>query len=202
MLPAYWLPYQKASFVTPAFPGYISGHSTFSRAAAEVLAAITGSPFFPGGLGSYTFNPGFLLFEQGPSQTLHLQWGTYFDAADQAGLSRLFGGIHVSADDFTGRLTGSRCGQGVWALARSYFDGSVTNLPIALTIQPLNPSGCQISFNTLRGFYYNVQSCPDLSVPFTNDPAASFQALDSFINCSYNGPAPARFLRVSRKLEP
>jgi hypothetical protein len=44
-----WIPYQRRTFVTPAFPGYISGHSTFSRAAAEVLAAITGSPYFPGG---------------------------------------------------------------------------------------------------------------------------------------------------------
>ena len=31
-----WLPYQRDTFVTPAFAGYISGHSTFSRAAAEV----------------------------------------------------------------------------------------------------------------------------------------------------------------------
>src|SRR5262249_16390655 len=46
-----WVPYQKNTFVTPAFPGYTSGHSTFSRAAAEVMTAITGSPFFPGGLG-------------------------------------------------------------------------------------------------------------------------------------------------------
>src|SRR5207244_2269466 len=49
-----WLPYQKRTFVTPAFPGYISGHSTFSRSAAEVLADITGSPYFPGGLAGYT----------------------------------------------------------------------------------------------------------------------------------------------------
>jgi hypothetical protein len=42
-----WIPYQKKTFVTPAFPGYISGHSTFSRAGAELLAAFTGSPFFP-----------------------------------------------------------------------------------------------------------------------------------------------------------
>ena len=44
-----WLPYQRPSFVTPPFPGFISGHSTFSRAAAEVMTAITGSRFFPGG---------------------------------------------------------------------------------------------------------------------------------------------------------
>ena len=32
-----WVPYQRPTFVTPAFAGYVSGHSTFSRAAAEVL---------------------------------------------------------------------------------------------------------------------------------------------------------------------
>ena len=46
-----WLPYQRDTFVTPPFAGYISGHSTFSRAAAEVLTLFTGSKFFPGGLG-------------------------------------------------------------------------------------------------------------------------------------------------------
>ena len=45
-----WLPYQMPTFVTPAFAGYVSGHSTFSRASAEVLTAMTGSPYFPGGL--------------------------------------------------------------------------------------------------------------------------------------------------------
>ena len=49
-----WMPYQRATFVTPAFPGYVSGHSTFSRAAAEVLTFMTGSAFFPGGIGSFT----------------------------------------------------------------------------------------------------------------------------------------------------
>src|SRR5205807_2591350 len=41
-----WSTYQKTNFVTPAFPGYFSGHSTFSRSAAEILAAITGTPYF------------------------------------------------------------------------------------------------------------------------------------------------------------
>ena len=39
ILAADWLPYQLPTFVTPAFAGYVSGHSTFSRAAAEVLTA-------------------------------------------------------------------------------------------------------------------------------------------------------------------
>ena len=46
-----WMPYQADTFVTPSFAAYVSGHSAFSRAAAEVLTAFTGSAFFPGGLG-------------------------------------------------------------------------------------------------------------------------------------------------------
>ena len=35
-----------------------------------------------------------------------LQWATYADAADDAGISRLYGGIHIEADDFAGRRLG------------------------------------------------------------------------------------------------
>jgi hypothetical protein len=109
--------------VTPSFAGYFSGHSTFSRAAAEVLASFTGSEYFPNGLGQWTVPAGSLKFEAGPSQDVDLQWATYFDAADQAGLSRLYGGIHIAADDFTGRRVGAQCGLEAWALARQYFLG-------------------------------------------------------------------------------
>jgi hypothetical protein len=119
-----WVPYQKATFVTPAFPGFVSGHSTFSRAAAEVLAAETGSPYFPGGLFEQTFEPGYLKFERGPSAPVTLEWATYYDAADQAGVSRIYGGIHIPADDFTGRRLGSRIGKAAWRLAERYFDGT------------------------------------------------------------------------------
>ncbi len=119
-----WVPYQKATFVTPAFPGFVSGHSTFSRAAAEVLAAYTGSPYFPGGEFTQTFAPGYLKFEHGPSKPLTLQWATYYDAADQAGISRIYGGIHIAADDFAGRRIGSRVGKEAWALAERYFTGT------------------------------------------------------------------------------
>ena len=120
-----WVPYQKPTFVTPAFPGYISGHSTFSRAAATVLTAITGNAFFPGGLSEWTLPAGALTFEKGPSVPVTLEWATYFDAADQAGNSRLYGGIHVRADDFNGRITGSICGTDAWRRANQYFDGSI-----------------------------------------------------------------------------
>jgi len=120
-----WVPYQLPTFVTPSFPAYASGHSTFSRAAAEVLAAYTGTPYFPGGLANYTVPKGSLKFELGPTQDIELEWATYFDAADQAGQSRLFGGIHIQADDFTGRRLGSLCGRAVWQLVQGYWSGSV-----------------------------------------------------------------------------
>jgi len=118
-----WMPYQLATFVTPSFQGYISGHSTFSRAAAEVLTAITGSEYFPGGLSDWTVKAGSLKFEAGPSADVPLRWATYYDAADQAGQSRLYGGIHVQADDFTGRIVGSSCGKDAWALAQRLYAG-------------------------------------------------------------------------------
>ncbi|MBV9132585.1 MAG: vanadium-dependent haloperoxidase, partial [Chloroflexi bacterium] len=118
-----WVPYQADTFVTPSFAGYFSGHSTFSRAAAEVLAGFTGSEYFPGGLGEYVVRAGTLKFEQGPSTDISLRWATYYDAADQAGISRLYGGIHIPIDDFTGRLVGSECGKAAWTLAQRYFSG-------------------------------------------------------------------------------
>jgi hypothetical protein len=90
-----WLPYQKKTFVTPAFPGYISGHSTFSRAAAEVLAAITGSPFFPGGIGTYMIKT--LAFEKGPTQPVELHWGTYFEIPHLNGCGMRFKAASLGA---------------------------------------------------------------------------------------------------------
>ncbi|MFO1513950.1 MAG: vanadium-dependent haloperoxidase [Verrucomicrobiota bacterium] len=198
-----WLPYQKASFVTPAFPGYVSGHSTFSRSAAEVLAAITGSAYFPGGLGSYTVvSNTSLSFEKGPSQTVPLQWGTYFDAADQAGLSRIWGGIHPPVDDFTGRRVGSQCGQAAWALAQKYFDGSVTNVPVTLAIRALSGNQHELRFNTVRGLYYKLQSTTDLSQPFADEPGGFALAFDTFGIQTNTPVGPVKFYRVTKTLAP
>ena len=129
-----WVPYQKATFVTPAFPGYTSGHSTFSRAGAEVLTAFRGSAFFPGGLGEFLApQNAFLKFELGPSETVVLQWATYYDAADEAGLSRLYGGIHPFFDDFGGRLMGATIGRGAFTLAQQYYAGTVTVTSVTST---------------------------------------------------------------------
>jgi len=195
-----WVPYQRATFVTPAFPGYISGHSTFSRAAAEVLAAMTGSPFFPGGLAVYDF-PG-LTFELGPSQPVELQWGTYFDASDQAGLSRLYGGIHPQVDDFAGRRVGSQCGQAVWALAKTYWDGSVLQTAPTIALRPLGPGRNQLSCRTLRGLFYRIQSTASLETPFSNVASGGTLALDAWMLSTNAASGPQKFYRVVGSLTP
>jgi hypothetical protein len=120
-----WLPYQRSTFVTPPFAGYTSGHSTYSRSAAELLTQFTGSPYFPNGLGEFVCpQNAFLQFEEGPSETIRLQWGTYYDAADQAGQSRLWGGIHITADDFGGRVMGAQIGSDAYAKAATYYAGT------------------------------------------------------------------------------
>ena len=120
-----WVPYQRDTFVTPPFAGYISGHSTFSRAAAEVMALFTGSEYFPGGLGEFEAKANeFLVFETGPTETVTLQWATYYDASDEAGISRLYGGIHPRMDDLPGRRIGSLIGRDAFARALTWFDGS------------------------------------------------------------------------------
>lgn len=141
-----WWPYQRPSFVTPPFAGYVSGHSTFSRAAAEVLTLITGDPFFPGGLGEFKVKKNeFLVFEDGPSVDLTLEWATYRDASDQTSLSRIWGGIHPPADDIPGRIIGEKIGIQAFEYAENLFSGKVTaisslenNVPDIIKIYP-NP---------------------------------------------------------------
>lgn len=194
-----WTTYQRTNFVTPAFPGYISGHSTFSRSAAELLTAFTGSAYFPGGMGSYTITS--LVNEQGPSQPVTLQWATYYDAADQIGLSRIWGGIHPPADDFAGRRVGAQCGLEVWELAEKYFDGSIDDLPLTLAIAAPGTSEAAVTIPTLRGFYYKLQSTEDLSQPFADDPAGFVQALERSIVQPIDVNGPQKFYRVVHGLE-
>jgi hypothetical protein len=120
-----WWPYQRPTFVTPPFAGYVSGHSTYSRASAEVLTALTGSEFFPGGMSRFEIAADdFLVFEEGPSVDMTLQWATYRDASDQCSLSRIWGGIHPPADDIPGRLIGEKIGIRAFEVAEEYFNGT------------------------------------------------------------------------------
>src|SRR5437879_2700930 len=117
-----WIPYQPSTFPTPPFPECSSGHSTFSAAGAEILKLFTDSDDFGN---SVTFQAGTSRIEPGltPAQTLTLSWQTFTDAANQAGISRRYGGIHFEIGDLTGRATGRLVADQTWTKAISLWSG-------------------------------------------------------------------------------
>lgn len=118
-----WQPYQPAATVTPSFPEFSSGHSAFSAAGAEVLRRATGSDVFGA---SFTFKAGASRIEPGqvPATDVVLSWATFSEAADQAGLSRRYGGIHFVEADLQSRAMGRLIGAQVWTKALRYFEGT------------------------------------------------------------------------------
>ncbi|MDQ4133561.1 MAG: vanadium-dependent haloperoxidase [Actinomycetota bacterium] len=122
---AVWLPYQPTYFPTPPFAEYTSGHSTFSAAGARVLELFTRSPFF--GL-SWTVPAGSSVVEPGatPARPVTLSWATFKDAADQAGISRRYGGIHFAQGDLDGRAQGKKVADITYGKAWALFNGATT----------------------------------------------------------------------------
>lgn len=119
-----WTTYgQAATVITPPFPEYTSGHSTFSAAGAEILKSFTGSPRFGfsriARKGSSVIEPGLT-----PHQDLRFVYPTFKDAADEAGWSRRYGGIHFEDGDLNGRRMGQKIGALAWKKALTYFNGT------------------------------------------------------------------------------
>lgn len=117
-----WRPYQQATVVTPPFAEFISGHSTFSAASAEVLRRYSGSDRFGA---SVTIPAGSSLVEPSavPARDVTLRWDTFTDAADEAGMSRRYGGIHFVHADLEGRKIGQRIGALAYKKAEAYWEG-------------------------------------------------------------------------------
>ncbi len=107
---------------SPPFAEYTSGHSAFSAAAAAVLREYTGSDAFGGFV---TFEPGQSRFESGlvPTQTIVLEWPTFTVAALEAGMSRLYGGIHFMDGNTQGTQLGTQVGQATWDYAERLIRG-------------------------------------------------------------------------------
>jgi hypothetical protein len=117
-----WFPYQPTTFPTPPFAEYSSGHSNFSAAGAEILRLFTGSDRFGA---SVTIPAGSSRTEAGvPADDVTLSWATFKDAADEAGISRRYGGIHFLQGDVDARATGRQAAHDAWAKAQTYFNGT------------------------------------------------------------------------------
>ncbi len=117
---------------SPPFAEYTSGHSAFSAAGAEILSLFTGSDDFGA---SVTFAPGESRFEPGitPAEEITLEWDTFSKAADEAGISRLYGGIHFEDGDINGRTLGREVGNAVFEQAQFYINGGVAAEPLLNT---------------------------------------------------------------------
>jgi hypothetical protein len=108
--------------VTPPHAEFFSGHSTVSSAAAELLKAFTGSNYYGD---TWTRKAGESVIEPGltPSKPVTLSWETFTEAAQQAGMSRLLGGIHISDANVGGLKIGREVAKRVWDKAQTYFNG-------------------------------------------------------------------------------
>jgi hypothetical protein len=166
-----WYPYQRPTFVSPPFAGYVSGHSTYSRTGAEVMTAITGSEYFPGGMGVFDAPMNeYLVFEEGPSQTVELQWATYRDAADQCSLSRIWGGIHPPMDDIAGRKIGMKLAAHAVTKADQYW------IDTAPKIIAFNSNPFVNDFAVGAGYAISVTF--DQPMDMTSDPGLFFTSND------------------------
>ncbi|HEX6675395.1 MAG TPA: vanadium-dependent haloperoxidase [Actinomycetes bacterium] len=120
-----WRPYQEKNVVTPAFPEYVSGHSTFSAAGSLVLSMAFGNSAAFGA--QATFKAGTSKIDPGtPATDVVLSWDTLIDTSDDAGWSRRWGGIHFETGDLHGRGLGKMVGINAWNKAQTYFDGTAT----------------------------------------------------------------------------
>jgi hypothetical protein len=114
-----WMPFQPCSFVTPPFPEYTSGHSAFSAAGAEVLKRFTGSD---ANVYSATVGVGMCKADNtAPAAPVTLKWATFTEAADEAGMSRRYGGIHFEDGDLDARALGRQVADAVYRKAQTHF---------------------------------------------------------------------------------
>jgi membrane-associated phospholipid phosphatase/sugar lactone lactonase YvrE len=172
---------------TPPFPEYVSGHSTFSAAAAEVLSSVFGANFsfsatsmgLPGVTRTYT------SFEQ---------------AAQEAGISRIYGGIHFPFSDTAGLTSGQELGDYVLQT----FSISKDTTPPQVTLDQTLPGGASNTNVTIAGIVtdnlsgvaaFKVSVDGGASAPLSFDPATgTFSYTTTFAtNGSQDGSHTIKF---------
>jgi hypothetical protein len=134
----YWLPYQELNFVTPPFPDFVSGHSTFSSSSAKLFCYLLGSDIItlknpvinndiinylcPSltntlnfSLNNFFIMPSTSLVENGvPSTSMHFNWICWTEMARSSGKSRIYGGIHVESSNQGGLYLGTMIADKLW----------------------------------------------------------------------------------------
>lgn len=106
-----WRPYSPDTFLCPPFPSYTSGHSTISGGCAEALKLWTGSDEF----GSEAqLVAGSMTEPNNLGELVTLKFPTFTETAEMAGISRVWGGYHIQADNVAGLKLGRDVAHEVW----------------------------------------------------------------------------------------
>jgi hypothetical protein len=143
----FWLPYQELNFVTPPFPDFVSGHSTFSMSSAKIFCYLFGTdsislnnPLITNDMVSllspiitktanFSLNDVFIYPHTSvihktnepstvPSMIINLNWNCWTDMARSSGDSRIYGGIHVESSNKGGSYLGSIIAYKIWNLLK------------------------------------------------------------------------------------
>lgn len=137
-----WHPYSPSTFITPPFPGYVSGHSCISGGCAEILKLFTGSDrcgfVEPRQAGELT-EQGFtcrqmqqldgrplaeIIGDEHATCDIMLPIPTFTEAAEMAGISRVMGGYHIQADNIAGLKLGRDVARYIWPKIEAHFNGT------------------------------------------------------------------------------
>ena len=146
ILGQYWLPYQETNFVTPPFPDFVSGHSTFGTTFARLIDYLQGSdqivlknPIINNDITAlltpilnantyvnFSMNNVFIFPKTSqvqtnvvPASSVILKWSTWSDVCVSCGLSRIYGGIHVQSSNTAGNYLGRMIGDHIWDLLKN-----------------------------------------------------------------------------------
>jgi hypothetical protein len=175
-----WIPYRPPSDPAPPFAEYASGHSTFSMAAAEVLTSFTGRGNFELKVtipaGSSKVEPKTATQPGVPAQPITLSWTNFQYAANEAGLSRQYGGVHFEHGDKDARAAGAKVGDNAWAKAVTYFNGTAIPIPTTTTTSTtttIAPSTTEAPTTTTAALTTTEAPTTTTEAPTTTEPSTT-----------------------------
>lgn len=113
-----WRPYSPDIFLCPPFPSYTSGHSTISGGCGEALKLWTGSDEFGE---KVELVAGALTEPEHLGDTVTIEFPTFTQTAEMAGMSRVLGGYHIQADNVAGLQLGRDVAHEAWKFYQEHI---------------------------------------------------------------------------------
>lgn len=113
-----WRPYSPETFLCPPFPSYVSGHSTISGGCGEALKLWTGSDTFGS---TAQLVAGAMTEPDNLGDTIVLEFPTFTETAEMAGISRVLGGYHIQSDNVAGLELGRNVAKEVWKFYKHHI---------------------------------------------------------------------------------